>query len=98
MLFVYGRILSQQLVNTMSTDKFFYKLVSGLLKYQMVICYFLYIAGLFTAFIFFSFLIKEDIMISFIYIYIKHSCMSVLSNAVDMSIKLASSFPFLVLF
>ncbi|KAJ9672222.1 hypothetical protein PVL29_025736 [Vitis rotundifolia] len=45
MLFVYGRILSQQLVNTMSTDKFFYKLVSGLLKYQMVICYFLYIAG-----------------------------------------------------
>ncbi|GAB4846092.1 phosphatidate cytidylyltransferase [Ancistrocladus abbreviatus] len=45
MLFVYGRILSQQLVNTMMSDRIFYKLVSGLLKYQMVICYFLYIAG-----------------------------------------------------
>ncbi|KAK9268353.1 hypothetical protein L1049_000102 [Liquidambar formosana] len=45
MLFVYGRILSQRLVNTMTSDQFFYKLVSGLIKYQMVICYFLYIAG-----------------------------------------------------
>ncbi|XP_010536690.1 PREDICTED: phosphatidate cytidylyltransferase 3-like [Tarenaya hassleriana] len=45
MLFVYGRIFRQQLVNTVSSDKFFYKLVSGLIKYQMVICYFLYIAG-----------------------------------------------------
>ncbi|KAK9268919.1 hypothetical protein L1049_000684 [Liquidambar formosana] len=45
MLFVYGRILSQRLVNTMTFDQFFYKLVSGLIKYQMVICYFLYIAG-----------------------------------------------------
>ncbi|KAM7498932.1 hypothetical protein LguiA_023346 [Lonicera macranthoides] len=45
MLFVYGRILSQQLVNTVTNDKFFYKLVSSVLKYQMVICYFLYIAG-----------------------------------------------------
>ncbi|PSR85307.1 Phosphatidate cytidylyltransferase [Actinidia chinensis var. chinensis] len=45
MLFVYGRILSQQLVNTVTSEKFFYKLVSGLIKYQMVICYFLYIAG-----------------------------------------------------
>lgn len=45
MLFVYGRILSQHLVNTVTSDKFFYKLVSGLIKYQMVICYFLYIAG-----------------------------------------------------
>lgn len=46
MLYVYGRILSQQLVNTVTSDKFFYKLVSGLIKYQMVICYFAYIAGM----------------------------------------------------
>jgi len=46
MLFVYGRIIQQQLVNTVSSDRFIYKLVSGLIKYQMVICYFLYIAGL----------------------------------------------------
>ncbi|KAI3905101.1 hypothetical protein MKX01_017347 [Papaver californicum] len=45
MLFVYGRILSQQLVNTVTSDKFLYKLVSSLIKYQMFICYFLYIAG-----------------------------------------------------
>ncbi|KAF5185637.1 Phosphatidate cytidylyltransferase [Thalictrum thalictroides] len=44
-LFVYGRILSQQLVNTVTSDQVLYKLVSGLIKYQMVICYFLYIAG-----------------------------------------------------
>ncbi|KAI5674754.1 hypothetical protein M9H77_15118 [Catharanthus roseus] len=46
MLFVYGRILTQDLVKTVTSDKFFYKLVSGLIKYHMVICYFLYIAGL----------------------------------------------------
>ncbi|KAK3032450.1 hypothetical protein RJ639_037263 [Escallonia herrerae] len=45
MLFVYGRILGQQFVNTVTSDKFFFKLVSGLIKYQMAICYFLYIAG-----------------------------------------------------
>ncbi|CAI8583291.1 unnamed protein product [Vicia faba] len=45
MLYVYGRILSQHLVNTVTSDKFFYRLVSKLIKYQMVICYFLYIAG-----------------------------------------------------
>ncbi|KAA8515583.1 hypothetical protein F0562_018806 [Nyssa sinensis] len=45
MLFVYGRILSQRLVNTVTLDKFLYKLVSGLIKYHMVTCYFLYIAG-----------------------------------------------------
>ncbi|MED6125736.1 phosphatidate cytidylyltransferase [Stylosanthes scabra] len=45
MLYVYGRILSQQLVNTVSSDKFLYRLVSNTIKYQMVICYFLYIAG-----------------------------------------------------
>lgn len=44
-LFVYGRIISQQLVNTVTSDKFLYKLVSSFIKYQMVICYFLYIAG-----------------------------------------------------
>eukprot|EP00262_Sarcandra_glabra_P001847 TRINITY_DN1200_c0_g1_i1.p1 TRINITY_DN1200_c0_g1~~TRINITY_DN1200_c0_g1_i1.p1 ORF type:complete len:426 (+),score=51.81 TRINITY_DN1200_c0_g1_i1:209-1486(+) len=45
MLFAYGRFLSRQLVNTVTSDKFLYQLVSGLIKYQMFICYFLYIAG-----------------------------------------------------
>ncbi|KAG8088356.1 hypothetical protein GUJ93_ZPchr0010g10473 [Zizania palustris] len=45
MLFAYGRFLSWQLVNTVTSDKLLYKLVSGLIKYQMFICYFLYIAG-----------------------------------------------------
>ncbi|OMO83606.1 Phosphatidate cytidylyltransferase [Corchorus capsularis] len=45
MLFVYGRILSHRLVNTVTSDQIFYRLVSRLIKYQMVICYFLYIAG-----------------------------------------------------
>ncbi|GMJ10370.1 hypothetical protein like AT4G26770 [Hibiscus trionum] len=45
MLFVYGRILSHRLVNTVTSDKIFYRLVSKLIKYQMVICYFSYIAG-----------------------------------------------------
>lgn len=45
MLFVYGRILSQRLVNTVTSDKVLYKLVSSLIKYHMVICYSLYIAG-----------------------------------------------------
>ncbi|GJT85005.1 phosphatidate cytidylyltransferase 1-like protein [Tanacetum coccineum] len=45
MLFVYGRILSQRLVNTVTTDKFLYKVVGNLIKYHMVTCYFLYIAG-----------------------------------------------------
>ncbi|KAJ8452779.1 hypothetical protein Cgig2_014542 [Carnegiea gigantea] len=46
MLFVYGRILSPRLVNTVTSDKVLYKLVSNLIKYHMVICYFLYIAGI----------------------------------------------------
>ncbi|KAK4491750.1 hypothetical protein RD792_002525 [Penstemon davidsonii] len=46
MLYVYGRIISQQLVNTVTSDKFFSKVVNGLIKYHMVICYFLYIAGM----------------------------------------------------
>ncbi|XP_051125247.1 phosphatidate cytidylyltransferase 1-like [Andrographis paniculata] len=46
MLYVYGRILSQHLVNTVASDKFFYRLVNGLIKYHMVICYFLYVAGM----------------------------------------------------
>lgn len=50
MLFVYGRILSQQLVDTVTSEKFFYKLLSGFIKYQMVICYFLYIAGWFISY------------------------------------------------
>lgn len=45
LLYVYGRILSQRLVNTVTSDKFLYKLVSKLIKYHMVTCYFLYIAG-----------------------------------------------------
>lgn len=45
MLFVYGRILSQRLVNTVTLDKFLYQLVGRLIKYHMVTCYFLYIAG-----------------------------------------------------
>ncbi|CAI9088327.1 OLC1v1022632C1 [Oldenlandia corymbosa var. corymbosa] len=46
MLFVYGPILNQQLVKTAKSDKVFFKLVIRLMKYHMVICYFLYIAGL----------------------------------------------------
>ena len=46
MLFVYGRILSQRLVNTVASDKVLYKLVSKFIKYHMVTCYFLYIAGM----------------------------------------------------
>ncbi|KAK4382889.1 Phosphatidate cytidylyltransferase 1 [Sesamum angolense] len=42
MLFVYGRILSQRLVNTVTTDKVLYKIVSRVIKYHMVTCYFLY--------------------------------------------------------
>jgi len=45
MLFVYGRFLSQRLVNTVTTDRFLYQLVSSLFKYHMAICYFLYITG-----------------------------------------------------
>lgn len=47
MLFVYGRILSQRLANTVTADQFLYRLVSGLIKYHMAICYFLYIIGQF---------------------------------------------------
>ncbi|KAF3644075.1 Phosphatidate cytidylyltransferase 1 [Capsicum annuum] len=45
MLFVYGRMLSQRLVNTVTLDKFLYKLVSRFVKYHMVTCYFFYISG-----------------------------------------------------
>ncbi|KAL8152670.1 hypothetical protein V2J09_010430 [Rumex salicifolius] len=43
MLFVYGRILSQRLVNTVTSDNILFKLVSNIVKYQMAICYFFYI-------------------------------------------------------
>lgn len=46
MLYTYGRFLSRQLVNTVTSDHLLYKVVSGLIKYQMFICYFLYIAGM----------------------------------------------------
>ncbi|KAG0451366.1 hypothetical protein HPP92_013765 [Vanilla planifolia] len=45
MLFTYGRFLSQHLVNTITTDKLLYRLVSWIVKYQMFICYFLYTSG-----------------------------------------------------
>ncbi|KAK1285185.1 Phosphatidate cytidylyltransferase [Acorus calamus] len=45
MLFTYGRFLSRQLVNTVTSDKLLYRTVSGLIKYQMFICYLLYIIG-----------------------------------------------------
>ncbi|KAL5574793.1 hypothetical protein UlMin_016492 [Ulmus minor] len=45
MFFVYGRILSQQLVNTVTSVKLQHHLVSCLIKYHMVICYSLYIVG-----------------------------------------------------
>ncbi|KAE9458311.1 hypothetical protein C3L33_09804, partial [Rhododendron williamsianum] len=35
MLFVYGRILSQQLVDTVTSEKFFYKLLSGFIKFLL---------------------------------------------------------------
>ncbi|XP_047318629.1 phosphatidate cytidylyltransferase 1-like isoform X2 [Impatiens glandulifera] len=45
MLFVYGRILSQRLVNTVTMDKYLSQLVSSFIKYHNITCYFLYIAG-----------------------------------------------------
>ncbi|KAE8655734.1 Phosphatidate cytidylyltransferase 1 [Hibiscus syriacus] len=45
MLFVYGRLLNQPLVNSVTPDKYLYQFASSLIKHQMAICYFLYIAG-----------------------------------------------------
>ncbi|KAF3775673.1 Phosphatidate cytidylyltransferase 2 [Nymphaea thermarum] len=45
MIFVYGYFLRRQLVNTVLSDKFLYRLVSSFIKYQLFICYFLYISG-----------------------------------------------------
>eukprot|EP00249_Psilotum_nudum_P017820 c26505_g1_i2 orf=513-1715(+) len=45
MVYVYGRFLSKQLVTTISSDKLLTKLFSGFIKYHMLICYFMYIAG-----------------------------------------------------
>ncbi|KAE8683150.1 Phosphatidate cytidylyltransferase 2 [Hibiscus syriacus] len=45
MLFVYGRLLNQPLINNVTSDKFLYQFVSSLIKYHMAICYFSYIAG-----------------------------------------------------
>jgi phosphatidate cytidylyltransferase len=50
MLFTYGRFLSRQLVNTVTSDHLLYKVISGLIKYQMFICYFVYIAGMINTF------------------------------------------------
>jgi hypothetical protein len=75
MLFTYGRFLSRELVNTVSSDHLLFKVVSGLIKYQMFICYFLYIAG------------KAQYILqcgNFILYYdsfeILHSCSSILIN------------------
>jgi len=45
MVYVYGRFMSRQLVNTVSSDKVLYQLISNLVKYHMLICYCLYITG-----------------------------------------------------
>ena len=46
MLYVYGRFLSKQLVKTINTDQMMAHLFKyGLIKYHMIICYSLYIAG-----------------------------------------------------
>eukprot|EP00250_Pteridium_aquilinum_P001120 c11328_g1_i1 orf=222-1478(+) len=45
MVYVYGRFLSKQLVSAISSDKILTQLFSGFIKYHMLICYFLYIAG-----------------------------------------------------
>lgn len=45
MVYVYGRFLSKQLVSTISSDRVLTQLFSELIKYHMLICYFLYIAG-----------------------------------------------------
>lgn len=46
MLYVYGRFLSKQLVKTINTDQIMSHIFKyGLIKYHMIICYSLYIAG-----------------------------------------------------
>lgn len=45
MVYVYGRFLSKQLVSTISSDRILTQLFNELIKYHMIICYFLYIAG-----------------------------------------------------
>lgn len=45
MVYVYGRFLSRQLVNSVSSDKFLSQIFSNLIKYHMLTCYFMYIAG-----------------------------------------------------
>lgn len=45
MVYVYGRFLSKQLVTTISSDRILTQLFSVTIKYHMIICYFMYIAG-----------------------------------------------------
>ncbi len=46
MLYVYGRFLSKQLTTTMHSDQVLsHSFKYGLIKYHMIICYFMYIAG-----------------------------------------------------
>eukprot|EP00252_Welwitschia_mirabilis_P005479 TRINITY_DN1595_c0_g2_i1.p1 TRINITY_DN1595_c0_g2~~TRINITY_DN1595_c0_g2_i1.p1 ORF type:complete len:389 (+),score=54.41 TRINITY_DN1595_c0_g2_i1:255-1421(+) len=49
MIYVYGRFLSRQFVNTVASDvasdRVLFQVFSNLIKYHMIICYFMYIAG-----------------------------------------------------
>eukprot|EP00246_Nothoceros_aenigmaticus_P011221 TRINITY_DN2981_c0_g1_i1.p1 TRINITY_DN2981_c0_g1~~TRINITY_DN2981_c0_g1_i1.p1 ORF type:complete len:411 (+),score=44.76 TRINITY_DN2981_c0_g1_i1:161-1393(+) len=45
MLYVYGRFLSKQLIKTISSDIILSDLFSGFIKFHMITCYFMYIAG-----------------------------------------------------
>ncbi|KAH7351997.1 hypothetical protein KP509_19G024300 [Ceratopteris richardii] len=45
MVYVYGRFLSKQLVNSISSDRILTQLFSGYIKYHMLICYSMYIIG-----------------------------------------------------
>ncbi|XP_062111781.1 phosphatidate cytidylyltransferase 1-like [Humulus lupulus] len=64
MLFVYGRILSQRLFNTITSDNFLHQFVSSLIKYHMVICYTLYIASLLFCVVHHYIEEEEDVQIS----------------------------------
>ena len=66
MLFVYGRILSPRLVNTVTSDMVLYRLVSSLIKYHMVICYALYIAGDLCISIL-SFIVHLPVLVQYLY-------------------------------
>lgn len=89
MLFVYGRLLSQRLVNTITSDRFLYQLVSSLFKYHMAICYFLYIAGwLYILFLSFHIMAMSlwGILISNTLLYISDSYLKCYLHFISLSI------------